>query len=98
MALPLPSLPRARALTRSRPRPPSRSLPFTLTIALPLLLPLAVILYSERADAGELSYGGDSLDQARWLPFGLLDRVQIAPLRASVTDEIGTIDSGVTSS
>jgi hypothetical protein len=33
-----------------------------------------------------------------WLPFGLLDRVQIAPFRASVTTESGTGDRFATSS
>jgi hypothetical protein len=33
-----------------------------------------------------------------WLPFGLLDRMQIAPFRASVTTESGTADHFATSS
>jgi hypothetical protein len=36
--------------------------------------------------------------QEMWLPFGLLDRMQIAPFRASVTTESGTADHVATSS
>jgi hypothetical protein len=36
--------------------------------------------------------------QSLWLPFGLLDRMQIAPFRASVTTESGTADHFATSS
>lgn len=38
------------------------------------------------------------LSQPLWLPFGLLDRMQIAPFRASVTTESGTLDRFATSS
>jgi hypothetical protein len=62
------------------------------------LLAMFVLFSSSTAAADQIAYGGDDdLDDlhdpdAMWLPWSLLDRMQIAPARLSVTTEIGSLD------